>query len=128
MNQLAALARQVPQSAFLDLEKRTSTRHPCKQEAVSQPLDSPGTMAWGATVQNISAAGMGVVLCFPFKPGSHLAVTLHTSEVRRTLLVRVVHALDQADGTWFLGCEFVQQLQAEEIEEICHASKSVRCQ
>lgn len=122
MSQLAALARHVPLSAVLDLEKRDSARYPCDQEAVTQLMDASGAMAWGATVDNISVGGIGLVLCFPFKPGSHLAVTLQSSQVRRTFLVRVVHALDQSDGTWLLGCEFVQQLPAEEIDEIRRAS------
>lgn len=118
MTQLAALARHVPLSAVLDLEKRDSTRYPSDQEAVTQLTDTAGAMAWGATVQNISASGIGLVLCFPFKPGSHLAVTLQANQARRTFLVRVVHALDQSDGTWLLGCEFAQQLPAEEIDDI----------
>ena len=28
----------------------------------------------------------------------------------RTLLGRVVHVEDLSDGKWFLGCEFVEQL------------------
>lgn len=122
MSQLAAFARHVPLSMALDSEQRDSNRYPCDQEAVTQALDAPATVSWGATVKNISAGGMGVVLCFPFKPGTHLAIAIQTVEVRRTLLVRVVHVLDQADGTWFLGCEFVRQLQDDEVEEIRSAS------
>lgn len=122
MTQLAAFARHVPIALVLEAEKRGCDRYACDQEAVTQALDAPATVSWGATVKNVSTGGMGVVLCFPFKPGTHLAVAIQAIEVRRTLLVRVVHVLDQADGTWFLGCEFVRQLQEEEVEEIRHAS------
>ncbi len=122
MSQLAACVHPVPLSALLDLDKRESARYPCQQEAVTRPVDSPTPLSWGAKVKNISAGGIGLVLCFPFKPGTYLALTLEASQVRRTFLVRVVHVLDQVDGTWFVGSEFVKQLQESELEEIRKSS------
>ncbi|MBM4067525.1 MAG: PilZ domain-containing protein [Planctomycetes bacterium] len=122
MTQLAASARHVPVALLIEADNRACNRYLCEQEAVTQALDASATMSWGATVKDISAGGMGIVLCFPFKPGSHLAVAIQAIEIRRTFLVRVVHVLDQSDGTWFLGCEFVRQLQDEEVERIRQAS------
>ncbi len=90
-------------------EQRAAERHPCRLEAVSCALDAPETLCWGATVENVSAGGMGLSLCYPFKPGTYLAVTVQNTETR-TLLGRVVHVEDQADGTWFIGCELVKQI------------------
>jgi len=108
MTQVPASVRVVSPSS-VPLEQRSSERHPCHLEAVSCPLDAPETLCWGATVQDLSAGGIGLTLCYPFKPGTYLAINVQNPE-NRTLLGRVIHVADQADGTWFIGCEFVKQI------------------
>ena len=98
------------------LDRRASVRHVCDQEALSRPLELPDAISWGAKVHDISRGGLGLLLCYPFKPGTFLAVDLQSSRaVSRTLLVRVVHVTDQADGSWFVGCEFAAPLTEEEV-------------
>jgi hypothetical protein len=100
----------VVSASGVPLEQRSSERHPCLLEAVSCPLDAPETLCWGATVQDLSAGGIGLTLCYPFKPGTYLAINVQRPEEPCTLLGRVIHVSDQADGTWFIGCEFVKQI------------------
>ena len=65
----------------------------------------------------VSAGGVGITLCYPFKPGTYLAVELQTTEgMVRTLMVRVVHVHDQTDGQWRLGCEFIKPLSESDME------------
>lgn len=122
MAEFAVFARPIPRSLAREIENRVTNRYPCDQEAVTQALDAAPPVSWGATVKNVSAGGMGVVLCFPFKPGTHLAIVIQSLGIRRTYLVRVVHVLDQSDGTWFVGCEFARRLHDDEIDEILRAS------
>jgi hypothetical protein len=93
-------------------------RHVCNLEAVSRPLDSPDALSWGARVRSISTGGIGLVMCYPFKPGACLSVELSVQRQARSLLVKVVHATDQADGTWLLGCEFVKPLSDGEVDAL----------
>jgi hypothetical protein len=113
---ITAFVQAVSSPALEDTERRGSPRQACSSEAVSQPLEAPETLCWGATVRDISAGGIGLTLCYPFKPGTYLAIDLKGPEATRTLLARVVHATDQTDGTWFIGCEFVEPLDDSEVE------------
>ena len=102
--------------AAVPCERRASVRHVCEQEALSRPLELPDAIGWGAKVQDISRGGVGLLLCYPFKPGTFLAVDLGLGQaVSRSVLVRVVHATDQADGTWLVGCQFANALSEEEL-------------
>jgi len=110
MPQLSAL---VQRSSRLDFERRLAERHASSQEALTRPLDAADGLAWGATVRDISATGIGLTLCYPFRAGTYLAVDVQeASGGVQTLLTRVIHAHDLADGTWHVGCEIVNPLGA----------------
>jgi hypothetical protein len=105
-----------PAPATDTLERRASVRHVCDQEALSRTLEQPDAISWGAKVHDISRGGLALLLCYPFKPGTLLAVDLRLGRApSRTLLVRVVHVADQADSTWSLGCEFAAPLSEQEL-------------
>jgi hypothetical protein len=87
-------------------------------EAVSRSLEQPDAIFWGALVRDLSAGGVGLTLCYPFKPGTSLAIELVGARGICTLLARVVHVTDRCDGTWFLGCEFVNRLSDEEAASL----------
>jgi len=114
----SALVHPVAAPTVADLEKRSSLRHMCSQEALARPLDLPSTICWGASVRDLSTGGIGLALCYPFKPGSYLAVDIQGPGQTRTVLVRVVHAVDKQDGNWHLGCEFVTPLSEDDLENL----------
>ena len=118
MNQVAAFVQAVSTPTSVPREQRSAERRSCKLEAVSVPMDAPETLCWGATVRNISAGGIGLSLCYPFKPGTYLVINLESADCPRSLLGRVVHVADQADGAWFLGCELVEQLDSGVVEKM----------
>ena len=116
MPQLTALVRA---SARNDMDRRSSERHAGNIEAITKPLDAADAITWGAQVRDVSRQGLGLVLCYPFRAGAYLAVDLkEPAGGIRTLLTRVVHAQDQADGTWHVGCEFVKPLSDDDLETI----------
>ena len=88
-------------------------------EVLSRSLEGQDAIWWGATVRDLSSQGIGLTLCFPFKTGTYLAIDLlGPLGGNRTLLARVIHARDLADGTWHVGCEFVRPLADEELEPL----------
>src|SRR5262249_3454592 len=97
-------------------ERRASVRQVCLQDALTRPLEAPHQICWGAVVQNVSAGGLGLRLCYPFPPGTHLAVEFDLAGTRRTLLARVLPVREQEDGTWFLGCELANRLTDAEAD------------
>ena len=116
MNAIPAKVRSVV-APRENIEQRLSERRRCDLEALSCPLDAPESLTWGAHVHDISATGIGLRLCYPFKPGTHLAINLQTPRPR-SLLARVIHVADQSDGTWFLGCELVKELDGPSLDEL----------
>jgi hypothetical protein len=108
-----------PAPLRVPVDRRASVRHVCDQEALSRPLENSDTISWGAKVQDISRGGVGLLLCYPFKPGTFLAIDLRLSQTAtRTLLARVVHVKDQADGSWLVGCEFAAPLGKAELDAL----------
>ena len=117
MATLPALVHPLRGPTLASLEKRASARQVCDLGVMSRPLDSPDAICWGGTVHDISNGGLGLRLCYPFGPGVHLALELQTSTgLTKTLLVKVIHVEDKADGTWQLGCEFVRRLSDSDVE------------
>ncbi len=106
----AALVHPIRGAALADAEKRHDSRRPCAIEATSRPLEFGDGMAWGGTVRDVSPGGLKLELCFPFRPGTFLALDLQAPSTVRSLVCRVVHVHDHADGTWTLGCEFLKPL------------------
>ena len=101
-----------PFSRIRQLDRRSRQRVKGDQEALTRPLDADPTLAWGAIVREISDAGVGLALCYPFRTGTLLSVELvDAGGTPRSYVTRVVHARDQADGTWHVGCEFVAENQ-----------------
>jgi hypothetical protein len=106
----SALVQPLAARARADFERRSANRERVAIEALTRPLDGQDAIWWGATVRNLSATGIGLTLCFPFRAGTFLAVDLTDPDgVNRTYLIRVVHARDQSDGTWFIGGEFIKK-------------------
>jgi hypothetical protein len=120
MSQTAsALVQPLSACAVADFERRSSARRPVAIEALSRPLDGQDAIWWGATVRDLSTTGIGLTLCFPFRPGTFLAVDLlGPLGGSRTLLTKVIHARDLADGTWHVGCEFVKPLSEGEVDQV----------
>jgi hypothetical protein len=112
----AARIHLVKSADLAEAEKRGATRQACRIGATSRPRDLGDGMAWGGTVKDISLGGLNLGLCFPFSPGTILAVDLQSDALSPTLVCRVVHVRDHADGTWTLGCEFINPLSGSEIE------------
>ena len=113
----AALVQPVRNPYFQDMERRTGERQACSIEATSHPIEAGDTLSWGAVVHDISPGGVGITLCFPFRPGTFLAVEMQCAGgMVRTLMVRVQHVHDQRDGQWRLGCEFVKPLTQSDME------------
>lgn len=117
MAALSALVNSIRSTELEHLEQRASARHVCRREGVSRPLEAVNGLSWGAVVQDISSHGVGLSLCYPFRPGTYLVVDLQ-GERPRSLLARVIHVEDQRDGTWRVGCELIKKLTDSEVDLI----------
>jgi hypothetical protein len=89
-------------------ERRASARRPCNQEIALRPLPAGGREAYWASVQNVSAGGVGLLLSHFFPPGTTLALELpgRRAEGLRLIAAKVVHARTRPHGNASLGCAF----------------------
>ena len=95
-------------------ERRIAERRSCEVDAVTHRSDTGGGVTWGATLHDVSRTGVGLILCFPFRAGTYLAIDLK----RDTFLAKVVRVEDQYDGSWRVGCEFIRPLTDGELERL----------
>ncbi len=114
----AATVQPIRGANLLDIEKRHAARQPCLLEATSRPVEVAEGMTWGSTVRDVSAGGLKLDLCFPFRPGTYLAVDLQSpvGPLNRALVCRVVHVHERKGGAWTLGCEFIKPLTNSEVD------------
>jgi hypothetical protein len=104
------------------LERRTAVRYICKLKAACvQGVTAQFKPSKLARVNDISTGGLGLHLGEPFAVGGQLTVRLHarTSEPLTALMeVRVAHASEQIDGTWFLGVAFIEPLSEAAVQAL----------
>jgi hypothetical protein len=114
----AATVHPIRGANLLDIEKRLAARQPCLLEATSRPMEITEGMTFGGTVTDVSAGGLKLDLCFPFRPGTYLAVDLQPAAgpVNRAMVCRVVHVHENKGAMWTLGCEFIKPLTDSEVD------------
>jgi hypothetical protein len=63
-------------------------------------------------VQNISENGIGLLLDRELSNGVHLWVVMRGADdvLLGKMMIRVVHATNQADGHWLHGCLFTKEV------------------
>ena len=105
------LPRGTEQAALV--ERRGAPRHPCNIPTVSR---DPAGRTWVATVRNVSATGVALVLADRLKPGAVLVIQLQSAHQRlsRPLPVRVMHAHPQPEG-WLHGCAFLRPVREDDL-------------
>ena len=113
----AALAFPIRGANLIDIDHRHGPRQPCQVEATSRLLEPADGLSWGARITDVSTGGLKLELCFPFRPGTFLGLDVETPRARlgRTLVCRVLHVHDHANGTWTLGCALLQPLSNSEL-------------
>jgi hypothetical protein len=76
--------------------------------------------AWTASVQNVSRAGVALVMDREVGRGSVLVVSLEGLGGRfsRPVLVRAMNVRPCGDGRWHVGCSFVKALTDSEVEAL----------
>jgi len=69
---------------------------------------------------NLSLGGAGLLVSRPLEPGLEVVVHLTASAQNLTYEVaaRICHATQRPDGEWVVGCEFANQLTADQLEAL----------
>lgn len=96
---------------------RRWVRFPCNVETVCYTCETIPGERRPARILNISAGGIGLLVPCQFSSGALLHLEL-PAEAARLALIRIVRVVPHASGGWFHGCEFVDQLGSEELQDL----------
>ena len=101
-------------------DKRTWMRHTSVLRANYRKVGDPIDVSHPAEVLNISANGIGLAVAPSLAAGSLLNVDLHDKDGRmvRTILACVVHTTQRSGGDYALGCNFIRELNEEELKTL----------
>jgi hypothetical protein len=95
-------------------------RFPCNVETVCYTCETTPGERRPARVLNVSPGGIGLLLPCQFTAGTllHFELPVEANQPARALLVRVARVLEQAQGMWFLDCEFAHRLEDDELRRL----------
>jgi PilZ domain len=104
------------------LECRVHPRHESDFQTSLQPIAARGSndVTWPARIRDVSAGGIGLILQRRFERGAGLAIELPDRATGGTYSVfaKVVHVASVPDGSWRLGCLFVNELDDEALQAL----------
>jgi hypothetical protein len=100
-------------------ERRAQARRACVDSGARAVLASQGQDLWQASVRDISAGGIGVLLDRRVDPGTVLAIELHnkTQHFWHLKLLRVIHATPQGQH-WLVGSAFLKSFTDAEFNSL----------
>lgn len=101
-------------------ERRAAIRFPANLDGSCEPVHGPRGEGWWATIQDISAGGMCLVVERRFELNALVLVDLPSTSqcLVRSLLARVKNVRATDDGSWVLGCAFVKPLEPAEVQDL----------
>ena len=116
----ARVQRVSPSARTARSERRATVRYPSGRGSSCRPLREDKDVRWEATVQDISADGVGLVLGRRFEPRTVLTLDLEATaeSPARRLLVRVARVRRLVSRRWLLGCVFAARLGEEEVQAL----------
>jgi hypothetical protein len=107
-------------SLTAEVERRGAERYPSDAQPSWRLLGRRTGESRVAKVHDISLTGISLRLKHWVKPGTVLVIRLQVKEGRlsRPLSVRVMHATQQPDDDWQIGCMFIRTLSSEELRAL----------
>jgi hypothetical protein len=103
-----------------DKKVRTGVRYRCALATLGQLLLPDRGESQNAWVCNLSKKGIGLNLAESLDPDTSLVIKLKSPVNDKTIKIpaRVIHATPEADGSWRIGCELLEPLTPEMLDEL----------
>ena len=77
---------------------------------------------WPARVRDLSSGSIGLLLTRRFEPGTLLVIELEKKKqdqsLSHTLVGRVVHATQNSNGGWMLGCTLANKIAEDDLQDL----------
>lgn len=106
-------------------ERRQMERYECRTSATCHPAPE-GEPLGAVEVCDVSVGGVALRTGKPVEPETLLYLDLagEGSEPGHRLLVQVIHAREEAEGTWLLGCALSTTLTQVELQALLRAARA----
>jgi hypothetical protein len=102
---------------FSGVKRRMVQRYRCPLATLGRITFTDGSQedAWA---HDLSETGIGLNLSHALEPGTPILIRLRAADRPDTLLLaaKVVHATEEIDGSWRIGCAFLDKLSPEQID------------
>ncbi len=103
----------------LNFKRRVAVRYRCPLATAGRLTlgeeEVPGEEVW---VLNLSTSGVGLLLSRPLEEGRNVVISLTSTPEKMELAATVVHATQQANGDWIVGCALEQPLSNDVLDQL----------
>jgi hypothetical protein len=98
-------------------EKRVSLRYPCDRPVLLRRRETM-TDFFRGRIRNLSTSGIGIIVpdLVPTQTLLVIAIAASNGDIVHELPARVVHSRPMPVRGWFLGCEFAEQLELDQVK------------
>jgi len=117
-------AARTPASAKLasgvDADRRAAERFESTAVGRCTAIGGREGKGWPAKVRDVSSSGIGLMVHRRFEPKTPLAIEIEDADgnVVHNLMARVIRAQYVGEGQWILGCTFLRNLDAEDVQAL----------
>lgn len=107
-------------TSVLGVEQRQHPRYDASPDTTGWVRSAAGEFSCAARVRDLSASGASLIVADAFRPGELLRIEFNRTQpdFSCTLLFRVVHCGERADGEFLIGGEFVGELEPAELQAL----------
>jgi PilZ domain-containing protein len=105
---------------FRENKVRSGVRYRCALATLGQLVFPDSGESQDAWICNLSRRGIGLNLNQPLELETSLVIKLKSPVNNKMVKVsaKVIHATPEADGTWRVGCELLEPLTPEMLDEL----------
>ena len=102
------------------INQRATVRYQCAPATPGRLIVADDREFQRAWILDLSIKGIGMQLSRPLKAGALVLIQLKSIVEKKTfdLAARVAHATLMPGGDWVVGCEFIQPLGKEELDDL----------
>src|SRR6516164_3559866 len=95
-----------PAELAVSPDHRIADRYSCSDAPMVRILPKPTFQPAWAVVRDVSARGMGLVLCRPLEAGTVIAIQLQRKRIGMSGILSgtVIHCTQQPNQCWLVGC------------------------
>jgi len=97
---------------------RGATRYRCALATLGRLVIPDTNATCEVWINNLSRKGVGLSIETPLDDGTSVVIQVKTSARTFRIPGRVVHCTPQADNSWRIGCELLNELTPEMLDDL----------